>query len=85
MWFAKILKALAIVPSLLVGIEHLFGPKTGGQKKSYALDAIGSLLGIADAIAGKDIVDQQKFQEGLSKAIDAVIQMLNASVWHKAA
>jgi len=37
-----------------------------------------------EAIATKDIVDNGKFQEGLSKVIDGTVQCLNASVWAKA-
>jgi hypothetical protein len=36
-----------------------------------------------DAIAGKDIVDAGKFQDGLGKVIDGVVLCLNASVWCK--
>ncbi len=34
-----------------------------------------------DAIAGKNIVDPNKFQDGLGKVIDGVVACLNASVW----
>jgi hypothetical protein len=34
-----------------------------------------------DAIANKNIVDANKFQDGLSKVVDGVVACLNASVW----
>jgi hypothetical protein len=36
-----------------------------------------------DAVAGKDIVDPAKFQDGLGKVIDGVVQCLNSSAWSK--
>jgi hypothetical protein len=44
----------------------------------------GPLMLAGEAIATKDIVDNGKFQEGLSKVIDGTVQCLNASVWAKA-
>jgi len=34
-----------------------------------------------DSVAGKAIVDPNKFQDGLGKVIDGVVGCLNASVW----
>jgi len=39
---------------------------------------------VTDAIAGKDIIDGAKFQEGLGKVVDGVVQCLNSSAWSKA-
>jgi len=38
----------------------------------------------AEAVASRDIVDEPKFRDGLSKIIDGVVQCLNASTWAKA-
>jgi hypothetical protein len=38
----------------------------------------------AEAISSRDIVDEEKFRDGLSKIIDGVVQCLNASTWAKA-
>ena len=37
-----------------------------------------------DAITNRQIVDEVKFKEGLSKVIDGTVECLNASVWAKA-
>lgn len=37
-----------------------------------------------DAITNRQIVDEAKFKEGLSKIIDGTVECLNASVWAKA-
>jgi hypothetical protein len=57
--------------------------KSGADKKQAALSFVGSALSITDAIASKDIVDADKFQGGLSKVIDGVVDCLNASSWAK--
>lgn len=37
-----------------------------------------------DAVSNKDIVDDEKFRDGLNKVIDGTVQCLNASIWAKA-
>lgn len=39
----------------------------------------------ADAITNRQIVDEVKFREGLSKVIDGTVECLNSSVWAKPA
>jgi hypothetical protein len=39
---------------------------------------------IGEAISAREIVDEGKFREGLSKIIDGTVQCLNASTWAKA-
>ena len=38
-----------------------------------------------DAIANRQIVDDVKFREGISKVIDGTVECLNASLWAKPA
>jgi len=38
---------------------------------------------LTDAVANKNVVDVEKFRDGLGKIIDGVVQCLNASVWAK--
>jgi len=53
-------------------------------KKLLRSSFVQSAVGAADAISNKNIVDANKFQDGLSKVIDGVVACLNASVWaHK--
>jgi len=39
---------------------------------------------VLEAISNREIVDDSKFHDGLSKIIDGVVQCMNASVWAKA-
>jgi hypothetical protein len=50
--------------------------------KSVTL-AQGGVLSV-EAVTAKDIIDNGKFQEGLSKVIDGTVECLNASIWAKA-
>jgi len=45
---------------------------------------VQNTIGVTDAIAGKDIIDGAKFQEGLGKEVDGVVQCLNSSAWSEA-
>ena len=78
------LRGVALLPSLIQGIESIFGAKTGDQKKQAALEIVGSAINLTDAIADKKIADADSFSEGLGKVIDGVVQCLNASLWAKA-
>jgi hypothetical protein len=49
-------------------------PAGSFYKVTYKLD---------DAVANKNVVDVDKFRDGLGKIIDGVVQCLNASVWAK--
>jgi hypothetical protein len=57
--------------------------RAGSDKKEAALTFVGSALSLTEAVANREIVDQNKFKEGLSKMIDGVVDCLNASVWAK--
>ncbi len=82
--FLKVfLRGIAILPSLIQGVESLFGAKTGAQKKDAALEIVTSAINVTDAISQKQILDANGFSEGLSAVIDGVVTCLNASIWHK--
>jgi hypothetical protein len=72
---------VAFIPAVVHGIEALFGGKSGSDKKEAAMSFIGAALSITEAVSSKDIVDDGKFKDGLSKVIDGVVQCLNASAW----
>ncbi len=79
-FLAKLLQGIALIPSVVHGVEGLFGAKSGNEKKAAALSFVESALG-ADS---KNVVDASRFQDGLGKIIDGVVACLNASVWaHK--
>ncbi len=82
-FLGKILKVIAYLPAIIAGIEPLFGAKRGAEKRGAAVDLVGLLLNFTEMVATKDIVDQDKFQEGLGQAVDGIVKMLNASVWYK--
>ncbi|HYE24136.1 MAG TPA: hypothetical protein VEG32_02950 [Clostridia bacterium] len=82
-FLAKLLKGISFVPAVVHGIEALFGGKTGDQKKQAALSFVGSALSITEAVANREVVDEDKFKDGLGKIIDGVVQCLNASAWAK--
>lgn len=80
--FTKLLlRSIAFLPSVLQGIEALFGVKTGAQKKAAALEIVGAAINVADAVSSKQIADATKFTEGLGLIIDGVVACLNASIW----
>ena len=82
-FLSKLLQGIAFVPVIVQGVEGLFGHKSGADKKNTAMTLVQNTLAVTDAIAGKDIVDSGKFQDGLGKVIDGVVLCLNASSWSK--
>lgn len=85
MGFLKMfLRGIGLLPSLLQGIEAMFGDKAGAMKREAALEIVGAAINVADAVEGRQIADASGFTEGLGKIIDGVVECLNASLWHKA-
>ena len=82
-YLAILLRGISFVPAVVHGVEGLLGSKTGGEKKQAVLSFVGAALGITGAVASKQIVDEDKFNSGLSKLIDGVVDCMNASVWSK--
>lgn len=82
-FLAKLLRGIAFVPAVVHGIEALFGSKSGVEKKEAALSFVGAALSLTDAVLNQDVVDADKFKDGLGKIIDGVVQCLNASAWAK--
>lgn len=82
-FLAKLLQGIAFVPAIVNGVEGLFGHKSGADKKNVALELALNTIQATDAVAGKNIADSGKFQEGLGKIIDGVVLCLNSSVWAK--
>ncbi len=77
------LRSIALLPSLVQGVEALYGAKTGSQKKDAAIEIVGSSINMADAVSSKQIADSGKFTAGLSMIVDGVVACLNASIWAK--
>lgn len=80
---SQLLRGIAFVPALVSGIEGLFGNKPGIEKKDAAMLFLQNALSTADAVAAREIVDPEKFRDGISKIIDGTVACLNASSWRK--
>ncbi len=74
----------AAAPATTTINEALFGGKSGNEKKEAALSFVGAALSMTEAVSQREIVDEEKFRDGLGKIIDGVVQCLNASAWAKA-
>jgi len=81
---STLLRGIAFVPAVVHGIEALFGSKSGSDKKEAALSFVSAALNMGEAVTSREIVDEDKFRDGLGKIIDGVVQCLNASAWAKA-
>ena len=81
----QLLRGIAFVPALVNGIEAMFGSKSGGQKKDAAMSFLQTALEVTDAVANRQIIEPEKFRDGISKIVDGTVQCLNASTWTKSA
>ena len=77
------LRGISLLPSLVQGVETLYGAKSGAQKKDAALSIVSSSINMADAVSSKQIADSTKFTAGLNLIVDGVVECLNASLWAK--
>ena len=77
------LRGVAIVPSLVQGVEALFGAKSGSDKKQAVLEIAGAAINVVDLVAQKQVLDADGFTSGLGQIVDGVVKCMNASVWHK--
>ncbi len=77
------LRGLALLPSLVQGIESLYGARTGPQKREAAIEIVGAAINVMDAVDAKTIVDSAAFTAALGVIVDGVVACLNASVWSK--
>lgn len=82
-FLAKLLRGIAFIPAVVHGIEALFGSKSGADKKESALNFVTSAISMTEAVINREIIDEDKFRDGLGKIIDGTVQCLNASTWAK--
>ncbi len=82
-WFGKLLQAVNMIPFFVQAAESIFGKGNGKTKQDKAMELFNFAAGVTEAIAQKDIVDQDAFTENAKKLNDAVVGMLNASLWNK--
>jgi hypothetical protein len=82
-FLSQLLRGIAFVPALISGIEGLFGDKPGSKKKDAAMSFLQNALSTVDAVAAREIIEPEKFRDGISKIIDGTVECLNASTWCK--
>ena len=82
-FLSQLLRGIAFVPALVSGIEGLFGDKPGSEKKDAAMLFLQNALSTVDAVAAREIIEPDKFRDGISKIIDGTVECLNASTWCK--
>ena len=78
------LRGIALLPTVIQGIEALYGAKNGEQKRSAAIAVVGAAIIVADAVASQQIVNSAAFTAALGVIVDGVVACLNASIWAKA-
>jgi len=83
-FLTKLLQVIGFVPAIVNGIETLFRNHSGEQKKDAVMSFLQTALSLSDAVLTKDVVDEAKFKDGLSKVVDGTVECLNASIWAKA-
>jgi len=81
---ATFLQTISFVPALVNRIEGLFSNRSGAEKKDAALSFLQTALSMSGAVAKRQIVDPEKFKDGIGKVVDGTVECLNASVWAKA-
>jgi hypothetical protein len=77
----KLLQGISFIPAVINSVESLFGTQSGQQKKESAISFVTAALQMTEAVANRDIVDEAKFKDGLSKIVDGTVECLNASSW----
>ena len=76
-----LLRALAVVPGLVQGVEAAFGVNTGAEKKAAVLEMVRVGMNVTDAVTGRHVADADGFTKGLGMVVDGVVECLKASVW----
>jgi len=77
----KLLQGIAFIPGVVTSVENLFSGRSGAEKKDSALGFVSAALQLTEAVASREILDEEKFKSGLSKVIDGTVECLNASSW----
>ena len=83
-FLSKLLQAIGFVPAIVNSIESLFSHRSGADKKDAVMTFLQTALSMGDAVTSREIVDQGKFKEGLSKIIDGTVECFNSSIWAQA-
>jgi len=79
----KLLQGLSFLPAVINSIESLFANRSGQEKKESAITFITAAMQISEAVSNRDIVDEPKFCEGLSKIVDGAVDCFSSSSWSR--
>ena len=80
--FLKVfLRGMALLPSVIQGVETLYGGKAGARKREAAISIVEAAIHVADAVGSRAIVDAAEFTAALGMVVDGVVACLNASIW----
>ena len=71
----QLLRGISFIPALVNGIEGLLGGRTGAEKKDAAMGFLENALATVDAVASREIVNPEKFREGISTIIDGTVEL----------
>ena len=77
----KLLQAIAFIPEAVNNIEGLAGHRSGREKRDSTISFVSAALQLTEAVANGQIVDEDRFREGLTKVITGTVDCLNASSW----
>jgi hypothetical protein len=69
--------------ALNVALATNAGDKPGAEKKDAAMSFLQNALALTDAVAAREIINPEKFKDGISMIIDGTVECLNASTWCK--
>jgi hypothetical protein len=77
--------ALKDVVVQMFGLQAVFGPGTGENKKAAIMDFLKNTIGLGELVAGRDLLDEAEFVAGLDQAAEGVLRALKATtLWQKA-
>ncbi len=77
-FMTRFLHSVAMLPSVVQGMETVYGAGTGAQKRAVAVSVAENAIE-----SGGAINDPQEFVKGLGMIVDGVVACLNASLWAK--
>lgn len=82
-FIGKLLGVVKQIPLLVAGAQAIFGKGTGTTKAAYVQNAVSEMIGVVEAVAGKDIMDEKAFVEGLDLIREGVVKVMKASVLYE--
>jgi hypothetical protein len=81
MGFLQILQLVGLIPSIIKQVEDAKASKPGKVKREEVKAIALTMTSVTDALTKMNVRDQKKFDKGLDKVVDGIVDMLNASDW----